>query len=187
MCPRISIGRSVHPLVGPSIHPSVVPSVARFFLIADFDKKHYRIIGKVETLFLDCNNLQKNLKTKFENKILKHKILKPFFKQNLFGRIFVRTNLLEAYTLLCKLVTCSVYWLVRHAMPNHTKNLSKLHNCPCPTVRNWCCCVYGLDYPMFLPARLEDQPGRLEVQPASQPGLRAGWLGLRSGWMAQRR
>ena len=67
-------------------------------------------------------------------------------------------------------------------MRNHTKKLSKLHNCPCPTE-----VTDGLDYPMFLPARLEDQPGRLEVQPASQPGLRAGWLGLRSGWMAQRR
>jgi len=74
--------------------PWVRPSVRRsfrhaFFLIAEIDKKQHRIIGKVETLFLDCNNLQKkmwkhNFKTKFQN---------HFLKQNLFGRIFVRTNL----------------------------------------------------------------------------------------------
>ena len=53
----LSVGRSVRPLVG--------RSVPRFFLIAEIDKKQHRIIGKVETLFLDCNNLQKNFKTKF--------------------------------------------------------------------------------------------------------------------------
>ena len=46
--------------------PSVRPSVRNaFFLIAEIDNKQHRIIGKVETLFLDCNNLQKNFKTKF--------------------------------------------------------------------------------------------------------------------------
>ena len=55
--------------VGRSVGPSVRRSVTRFFLIAEIDKKQHRIIGKVETLFLDCNNLQKilkqNMKTKF--------------------------------------------------------------------------------------------------------------------------
>ena len=65
--------------VGRSVSPSVRgPSVARFFLIADFDKKHYRIIGKVETLFLDCNNLQKNFKTKIKNRILKQNFKTKF-------------------------------------------------------------------------------------------------------------
>jgi len=41
----------------------------RFFLIAKIDKKQHGIIGKVETLFLDCNILQK----KFKNKIFKTK------------------------------------------------------------------------------------------------------------------
>ena len=39
--------------------PSVGRSVTLFFLIAEIDKKQHRIIGKVEPLFLDCNNLQK--------------------------------------------------------------------------------------------------------------------------------
>ena len=42
-----------------SVDPSVRPSVTRFFRIAEIDKKQHRIIGKVETLFLDYNNLQK--------------------------------------------------------------------------------------------------------------------------------
>ena len=53
----------VCPSVGPSVvHPwSVRPSRA-FFRIAEIDKKQHRIIGKVELLFLHCNNLQKILK-----------------------------------------------------------------------------------------------------------------------------
>ena len=57
--------------VGLSVRGSVSPSFRHaFFLIAEIDKKQHRIIGKVETLFFDCNNLQKktlkqNFKTKF--------------------------------------------------------------------------------------------------------------------------
>ena len=52
--------------VGRSVRPSVRRSVTRFFLIAEIEKKQHRIIRKVETFFLDCNNLQKqNFKTKF--------------------------------------------------------------------------------------------------------------------------
>ena len=56
--------------VCPSLRPSVGPwsVVPRFFLIAEIDKKQHRIIGKVETLFLDCNNLQKMLKQNVETK-----------------------------------------------------------------------------------------------------------------------
>ena len=54
------------------------PSVPRFFLIAEIAKKQHRIIGKVETLFLDCNNLQKNSKTKLKNKILKQNFKTKF-------------------------------------------------------------------------------------------------------------
>ena len=57
-----------------------------FFLIAEIDRKQHRIIGKVETLFLDCNNLQKNYKTKFLNKILK-----PFIKNCFDASLFERT------------------------------------------------------------------------------------------------
>ena len=45
--------------VCPSVRPSIRPSVRWlriFFLIAEIDKKQHRIIGKVETLFLDCNS-----------------------------------------------------------------------------------------------------------------------------------
>jgi len=38
---------------GLSVRPLVRPSVPRFFRIAEIDKKQHRIIGKVETLFLD--------------------------------------------------------------------------------------------------------------------------------------
>ena len=63
-------GLSVRPSIRPSVRPSVRLSVRgsvrpAFFLITEIDKKHYRIIGKVETLFLDCNNLQKSFKTNF--------------------------------------------------------------------------------------------------------------------------
>ena len=54
----------VCPSVRGSVGRSVGRSITRFFLIAEIDKKQHRIIGKVETLFLDCNNLQKT-KTKF--------------------------------------------------------------------------------------------------------------------------
>ena len=67
--------------VCPSVGLSVCLSVMRFFLITEIDKKQHRIIGKVETLSLDCNNLQKNLKTKFQNKISKQNFQKNF--QNL--------------------------------------------------------------------------------------------------------
>ena len=50
---------------GPSVRPW---SVVRFFLIAEIDKKHHRIIGKVETLSFDCNHLQKTFKTNFKTK-----------------------------------------------------------------------------------------------------------------------
>ena len=56
---RPSVGRSIRPLVGPSVRRFVVRPA--FFLIAEIDKKQHRIIEKVETLFLDCNNLQKKL------------------------------------------------------------------------------------------------------------------------------
>ena len=65
---RVFLDASTHLYmrVCPSVRPSVGPwSVPRFFLIAEIDKKHHRIIGKVETLFLDCNNLKKTFKTKF--------------------------------------------------------------------------------------------------------------------------
>ena len=72
MRPRISIRgsvrRSVGPSVGPSIGPSVGQSVTRFFLIAEIDKKQHRIIGKVDTMFLDYNYLQKMLKQNFKTK-----------------------------------------------------------------------------------------------------------------------
>ena len=61
---RISIRGSVRPSVRRSVGPWSVRGPA-FFLIAEIDKKHHRIIGKVETLFLDCNNLPKTFKTKF--------------------------------------------------------------------------------------------------------------------------
>ena len=66
--------------VCPSVHRSVRRSVRgpAFFLIAEIDKKQHRIIGKVETLFLDCNNLQKNFKTKLENKIGKQNFKTKF-------------------------------------------------------------------------------------------------------------
>ena len=62
----------VCPSVGPSVGPLVHWSVARFFQIAEIDKKQHRIIGKVETLFLDCNNLQKMLKHNFKTKFSNH-------------------------------------------------------------------------------------------------------------------
>ena len=58
-------GLSVRGSVGLSVHG---PSVARFFRIVEIDKKQHRIIGKVETLFLDCNNLHKILKQNFKTK-----------------------------------------------------------------------------------------------------------------------
>ena len=65
-CVHASLYMRVCPSVRLSVRPSVRgPSVPRFFRIAEIDKKQHRIIGKVETLFLDCNNLQKNFKTKF--------------------------------------------------------------------------------------------------------------------------
>ena len=51
-----------------SVRWLVRPSVMHFFQTADFEWKRHRIIGKVETLFLDCNNLQKNLKQNFKTK-----------------------------------------------------------------------------------------------------------------------
>jgi len=74
-------GLSVGPSVGPSVRG---PSVPRFFRIADFEWKWHRIIGKVETLFLECNNLQK----KFYNKILKQNSKKTKFKNKIFKTIF---------------------------------------------------------------------------------------------------
>ena len=62
---RLSVRPSIYPSVRPPVRPSVRPSVRRsvgpsvrgpaIFLIAEIDKKQHRIIGKVETLFLDCN------------------------------------------------------------------------------------------------------------------------------------
>ena len=65
MRPRISIRGSVRPSVGPLVGWSVRNA---FFFIAEIDKKQHGIIGKVETLFLDCNILQKNLKQNFKTK-----------------------------------------------------------------------------------------------------------------------
>ena len=59
---------------GLSVRRSVHRSVTRFFLIAEIDKKQQRIIGKVETLFLDCKEpAKKSLKIvkKFQNNLEK--------------------------------------------------------------------------------------------------------------------
>jgi hypothetical protein len=54
VCPFVgrSVRRSVRWLVGQSV-------MRFFFQIAEIDKKQHGIIGKVETLFLDCNILHK--------------------------------------------------------------------------------------------------------------------------------
>ena len=63
MRPCISIWGSVRPSVRRSVRWSFHHAL---FLIAGIDKKQHRIIGKVETLFLDCKNLQKILKQNFK-------------------------------------------------------------------------------------------------------------------------
>ena len=62
------------------------------------------------------------------------------------NHIFVWTNLLVAYMRLshCQLVSPQVGPLVSHAVEYFAKKLSKLHQCPCPPVRHWCCRVYSL-------------------------------------------
>ena len=64
-------GLFVRRSVRPSVRPSVGLSVHNVFFLSRKLIRNSIVIGKVETLFLDCNNLQKNLKTKFWNKILK--------------------------------------------------------------------------------------------------------------------
>ena len=54
------------------VHAYLYQGLKEIKEIKEIDKKQHTIIGKVETLFLDCNNLQKNiLKQNFKNKILK--------------------------------------------------------------------------------------------------------------------
>ena len=48
----LSVRESIRPLVRTLVGNA-------FFLIAEIDKKQHGIIGKVETLFLNCNILQK--------------------------------------------------------------------------------------------------------------------------------